>query len=265
MNIEDTFKRLSAQNECGFIPFLTLGYPSIDETIDLVLAMEAGGADIIELGVPFSDPLADGPTIQQASQTALANNMSVAKGLDIVEELRQKGLKVPVVLMGYLNPFLAFGLERLFERAKAVGVHGFIVPDLPANEADQWLALARKHSLDLIFFVSPSTSPTRAEAIVSKGTGFLYCLSRLGVTGAKASLPYDIKAYLDAIRKTSKLPCAVGFGISKPEHVAELKNHADAIIVASALLELLKQCKPSERVDELRGFIKRFKKQTHRE
>ena len=260
--ISDKFSQLRSKGEGALIPFLTLGYPSIEETCDLVMAMAEGGADLIELGVPFSDPVADGKTIQQCSQVALENGMTLNKGLELVAELRNRGLDIPIILMGYANPFLAYGIEKLAVDAQKAGVNGLIVPDLPPHEAEHWKAAFSQHGIDIIFFLSPTTSPERMNKIVEFSTGFIYCLSVTGVTGAREALATDLKGFLKNVRTLTDKPLAVGFGLSKPEQIKEVIEIADGAIVASALLQGLDNRSKDERAGYLKDFVRKLKDAT---
>ncbi|MFK7826514.1 MAG: tryptophan synthase subunit alpha [Oligoflexales bacterium] len=260
--ITEKFSRLREKKQGALIPFLTLGYPSIDETCDLVMAMAEGGADLIELGVPFSDPVADGKTIQHCSQVALKNGMTLNKGLELVSELRRRGLDIPLILMGYVNPFLAYGIEKLAADAKKAGVNGLIVPDLPPHEAELWKTAFSKEGIDIIFFLASTTSPERMSRIVDSSSGFIYCLSVAGVTGAREALASDLKGFLEKVKAITDKPLAVGFGLSKAEQIKEVIKMADGAIVASALLQGLANCAKEERASYLKNFVHGLKEAT---
>ena len=221
------------------VTYLCGGDPSLESTARMVPALAEAGADIIEIGLPFSDPLADGPTIQAASQRALERGVTVAKILELVFTLRSNAVQVPIVLMGYFNPILAMGLERFCERAAAAGVDGLIVPDLPLEEHGPLGAAAAARGIDLVLLAAPTTPAGRLKDIAEASRGFLYLVSVAGVTGARASVPVDLPQRLDAARSASRLPVAVGFGISTPEQARELGAHADAVVVGSALVQRL--------------------------
>ena len=224
--------------------------------------MAEGGADLIELGVPFSDPVADGKTIQHCSQVALENGMTLRKGLELVRELRAKGLSIPIVLMGYANPFMAYGTEQLAVDAAQAGVNGLIVPDLPPQEAVQWKSVFSKKGIDMIFFLAPTTSQERMSKIVAASSGFIYCLSVAGVTGARENLASDLGGFISEVRQHTDTPLAVGFGLSKPEQIREVVGMADGAIVASALLQGLPDRPKNERGEYLKGFVHRLKEAT---
>lgn len=262
--IEKTFLDLAERDEGALIPYLTVGYPTADETLPLVQAICEAGADVVELGVPFSDPVADGPTIRQASQVALRNGTSVHTALRLVQDLRRSGLDTPLILFGYCNPFRAYGVERLIEDAAEAGVDGLIVPDLPPEQAADWLPSVQAHGLDLIFFLSPITSQKRLRLVLNRGSGFIYCISVTGVTGARERLSTDLNEYLSRVRDTTELPVAVGFGISTPEHVREVCGMAEGAIVGSALIKVISEHDASDRVEAVRAYITELKKATLR-
>jgi tryptophan synthase alpha chain len=260
--IGSVFELLQKRREAAYIPFLTIGFPTLEKSRELVHVMVKGGADLIELGVPFSDPLADGPTIQAASQIALRNGVTVKKSLAFVKSLRDEGVSTPILLMGYANPFLAHGIEALAQDAAAAGVDGFIIPDLPVDEATDWLAAFSRRGLNLIFFIAPTTSPLRAEKILAQANGFLYCISISGVTGARDSLPENLTQFLQKIRLQTKLPLCVGFGLATSAHVAQVSKDADGAIVASAIINLLNETPESLQAETLKTFIENHKAAT---
>lgn len=218
-----------------FIPYVTAGDPSPEVTVDLLTTLEEAGADIIELGVPYSDPLADGPVIQNASERALQNGVTLNTVLDMASQARRKSVSVPLVLFSYINPILRMGIRKLCERAATAGFDGLIVPDLPLEESRELKDIAGKHNLALIPLVAP-TSEERIRRIVSDAQGFVYCVSSLGTTGTRDEFAAEVLSFLDRVRSLSSIPTAVGFGISKREHVVKFAPHADAVIVGSALV-----------------------------
>ncbi len=222
----------------ALIPFITAGDPDLATTRDLVLTLEQSGAHIIELGVPFSDPLADGPVIQAASLRALGQGIDLGKVFELVEDIRQE-TEVPLVLMTYYNPVFQLGLERAARQAALAGVDGFIIPDLPPEESGAWLRAARAENLDVIFLVAPNTPPSRARFVAGKTTGFLYAVSVTGITGKREGTPQGLWDYLKMLRGITKKPVAVGFGISSPSQVKALGPLCDGVIVGSALVDLL--------------------------
>ena len=232
-------RQLAAARSDGrrsLIVYLCAGDPDLAATERLVPALAEAGADVIELGVPFSDPLADGPTIQRAAERALRSGTTLSAILDLVARLRRQRCEVPLALMGYMNPIVRMGLEPFVARAAEVGVDGFIVPDLPLEEAGALGDAAEAKGLSLVLLAAPTTPPRRLQAIGERTRGFLYFVSITGVTGARAALPADLPARLDAVRAASRAPVAVGFGISAPEQARALAEHADAVVVGSALV-----------------------------
>jgi tryptophan synthase alpha chain len=233
--IAQKFAALSQAGELGIVAYITAGDPSLDATEKIVLAAAQGGADVIELGVPFSDPVADGPTIQRASERALAAGTTLAGVIDLVRRIRAKS-EVPLVLFSYFNPMLQMGLSKFAQAAAEAGVDGVLATDLTPEEAQDYRqALATNH-LDAIFLVAPTTTDDRLKAIADASSGFLYLISRNGITGAQNDLPADLPALVRRVRKFTRLPIGVGFGISQPTHVTVLGGIADAAVVGSALM-----------------------------
>jgi tryptophan synthase alpha chain len=234
--LERHFETARRNGRKSLIVYLCAGDPDLAATERLVPALAAAGADVIELGVPFSDPLADGPTIQLAAERALRSGTTLTGILDLVDRLRGQGCDVPLVLMGYMNPIVRMGVDAFVARSAEVGVDGFIVPDLPLEEAETLGAAAAARGLALVLLAAPTTPPDRLRTIGSRTRGFLYFVSITGITGARAALPADLPARLDAVRAASKAPVAVGFGISTPEQARALAEHADGVVVGSALV-----------------------------
>ena len=233
--IQERFRTLREAGELGIVAYLTAGDPSLDATLEFVLALAAAGADVIELGVPFSDPLADGPTIQRASERALKSGTTLARVLDLVRRIR-KSSEVPLVLFSYFNPILQMGLEKFASAAREAGADGVLATDLTPEEAEDYRRALGAHHLDTIFLGAPTSTDERLAKIANCSSGFLYLISRTGVTGAKDALPDDLPALLRRARAVSELPLAVGFGISLPSHVSVLGGLADAAVVGSALV-----------------------------
>ncbi|MFN3336137.1 MAG: tryptophan synthase subunit alpha, partial [Thermomicrobium sp.] len=206
-------------------------------------------------GSPFSDPLADGATIQRASQVALQNGVTVRYCLETAARLREQGVDVPLVFMGYFNPLLQYGLERFVRACVEVGVDGVIVPDLPPNESDELHALCREAGRDLIFMVAPTSTEHHLREVAARASGFIYCVSLTGVTGARDRLPEELPAFLQRVRAVTELPLALGFGISRPEHIAQVRDLVDAVVVGSALLDRLVAVAPAERASTAEEFI----------
>ncbi len=232
--ISKRFAELRASGELGIVAYITAGDPTLDATLKYVLALAEAGADIIELGVPFSDPLADGPTIQRASERALKSGTTLKGVLDLVRCIRQAS-QVPLVLFSYFNPILQFGLEK-FAAAASAEADGVLVIDLTPEESEDYRDILRAHHLDTIFLAAPTSTDDRLQKIAACSSGFLYLISRTGVTGAKDSLPDDLPALLRRARSFTQLPIAVGFGVSLPGHVSVLGGLADAAVVGSALV-----------------------------
>ncbi len=229
------FDELRARGELGLVAYLTAGDPSLDATRRFVLSMAAAGADVIELGVPFSDPIADGPTIQRASERALRSGTTLAKVIELVLEIRRE-CEVPLVLFSYFNPVLQMGLERFADSAAAAGADGVLVTDLTPEESAGYRAAVSPRGLDTIFLAAPTSTDERLAKIAACSSGFLYLISRTGVTGAKDTLPEDLPSLIRRARRSTQLPIAVGFGISLPSHVSILGGLADAAVVGSALV-----------------------------
>jgi len=233
--ISKRFAALSANGELGIVAYITAGDPTLDATLRFVLALADAGADVIELGIPFSDPLADGPTIQRASERALKTHTTLAQVIDLVREIR-KSSEVPIVLFSYYNPVLQMGLEKFASSSASAGADGVLITDLTPEESDDYRRILAAHHLDTIFLGAPTSTDERLTKIAAASSGFLYLISRTGVTGAKDALPDDLPTLLRRARKVTQLPIAVGFGISLPGHVSVLGGLADAAVVGSALV-----------------------------
>jgi len=234
-DIVKVFDRLRRSGSCAFIPYVTAGFPNPAAWVEIMAALGESGADIIEVGIPFSDPLADGPTIQWASRKALDNGMTVSRVFELVQKALPR-LNSPVVLMTYCNPVFKMGTASFAARAREAGVSGVIVPDLPVDEADQWLDAADHNGLDRIFLVSPNTTLPRMRDIVSRTKGFLYYVSMTGVTGSSLKLSESLFRHINQIRSLSDIPVGVGFGVSSPEDAGALAGVADAVIVGSEII-----------------------------
>ena len=257
--IEAAFARLRAEGSRGLIAYLTAGDPSPARTASLVLALERGGADIIELGVPFSDPIADGPVIQRASERALRAGTSVSTVLQLVASLREKS-EIPVVVFSYLNPILRYGFERFARDAAAAGVDGALLTDLNIEEADQYVAEMRGRGLDCIFLVAQTTPPRRIAEIARRCSGFVYLVSRVGVTGVRDSVSGAALPLLARTREATDLPLALGFGLSKREHMEAVAPHADGAVVGSAFMRLIETRGGADCLeDELAALARDFK------
>ncbi|MDX1991634.1 MAG: tryptophan synthase subunit alpha [bacterium] len=229
------FARAKAKGRAAFLPFFTVGFPTYAESIDILAAMSAEDVDGFEIGIPFSDPLADGPTIQAASQVALDNGIGVADGLRAVRDLRARGVHQPILLFSYLNPVLAYGVEKFVLEAKASGAQGFIIPDLPPEEK-HLLSVCEREGMALVFFVAPTSQPERIEYVAAQATGFIYVISVTGITGARRELPPDLTDFIARVRSLTDKPLVLGFGISTPQQARQMNGLVDGFIVASALI-----------------------------
>jgi len=258
--LADTFARVKARgNGPGLVTYVTAGDPDLPRTEGILRALDRAGADVLEVGVPFSDPLADGPVIQRATERALASGTTLAGVLAMVARLRA-GLRAPIVIFSYANPILRLGAERFADEARAAGVDGVLVLDLPIEEAGDFRALLASRGIDTILLLSPTTTDDRLRRAAALGSGFLYAISRLGVTGARDAIADGAEEMVRRIRAVSSLPIALGFGISKPEHVREVGRWADAAVVGSALVSVIAEAGASgdltTRVEEYVRWLK---------
>ena len=257
--IEKCFATLRAAGEMGIVAYITAGDPSIDATLDFVLALEEAGTDVIELGVPFSDPLADGPTIQRASERALKSGASLPKILELVSRIR-KSSQIPLVLFSYYNPILQMGLETFAAAASGAGADGVLATDLSPEESVEYRRILATYHLDTIFLCAPTSTDERLASIAECSSGFVYLVSRTGVTGAKDTLPDDLPVLLRRLRNFTKLPIAVGFGISLPGHVTLLGGLADAAVVGASLVAEIEHAKtPQQAANALRDRLRILK------
>jgi tryptophan synthase alpha chain len=238
--IGDRFRTLGKEGRKAFVGFVTAGDPSLDRTVEIAREMDRAGVDVLELGVPFSDPLADGPVIQRASERALARGTTLARVLEAVRRIRRES-EVPLLLFSYFNPLLRFGLPRLTAEAVAAGVDGVLVTDLPPEEASGWLETARGAGLDTVFLAAPTSPDDRLRRVAEASRGFVYAISRTGVTGERDALSADARPLLDRIKALTREPVALGFGISTPEQVAAAAAVADGVVVGSALVRFLEE------------------------
>jgi len=252
------FTRARREKRAAIVPYLTAGYPDLGDTEGLVLAAEEGGADLVEIGLPFSDPLADGPVIQAASQRALENGMTHAKALDIARMIRLRS-EVPLVFMGYYNPLLRFGLERFFSECRQAGVDGLIVPDLPFEESDLVRDAARKNGISLTFLIAPTTPEDRISVLDAVSSDFCYCVSVTGVTGARADLDPGLPDYLNRVAGLVRKPFVVGFGISRPDQVDRVVPPAAGVVIGSALIRAVHDARAPERASVVRDFVAGFR------
>lgn len=247
--IAQRFRELSGAGELGLVAYVTAGDPSLDATEKIILAVAEAGADVIELGVPFSDPVADGPTIQRASERALRNGVTLSAVLDLVGRLRTR-TKVPLVLFSYFNPILQMGIEKFADAAASAGADGVLATDLTPEESADYRKVLRARGLDTIFLAAPTSTDARLAQIAVASSGFLYLISRTGVTGARASLSAELPALVRRVRRFTSLPVAVGFGISLPTHVTVLGGIADAAVVGSALMAVIEKAPSADAAAE---------------
>ncbi|MDG0789659.1 tryptophan synthase subunit alpha [Cohnella ginsengisoli] len=243
--IDTVFAELAARGETALIPFLTMGDPDLDTSVKLIAAAEAAGAHMIELGVPYSDPLADGPVIQRASERALRHRISLTDCIGVASKARAAGVRMPFILFTYFNPALQLGLERFFGLLQEHGFSGVIIPDLPLEEDTEVRGIAERTGVHLIPLVAP-TSEARVERIASKAKGFVYCVSSLGVTGVRSDFHAGIDRFLETVRRASSVPICVGFGISSREQAERFAGVADGVIVGSAIVRQVEASLPPE-------------------
>lgn len=238
--IEKKFQELKATGRKAFIPYVTAGDPDLKTTVDLILALDKAGADVIEVGVPFSDPIADGPVIQRATERALRAGSTLRDILDMGKEIRKKS-QVPMLIMSYYNPLLRYGLERFANDAVAAGYDAILATDLSVEESGPFVETMKKAGLNTVFLAAPTSSPERMKKIASTSTGFLYAVSRTGITGERQELAADLKDFLRTLRSHTSVPIAVGFGISQPEHVKAVWEQADGAVVGSAVVRAIEE------------------------
>jgi len=258
--IDRKFSELKKCREAALIPFVTAGDPEIKTTLRILRALEEAGADVIEVGVPFSDPMADGATIQRASERALRGKTSLPRVLDLIREFRRRS-ETPVILFGYYNPFFHYGLERFVRDAVAAGVDGILCVDLPPEESGELRRQAEKAGLHTIFLLAPTSDSARIKLVARLGRGFIYYVSVTGVTGARRALESELQAQVARIRRYTKLPIGVGFGISTPEQAARIASFADAAVVGSALIDVMERAgRIGKKVKDAKSFIARLKR-----
>jgi tryptophan synthase alpha chain len=236
--LANRLEALRERGEKALICYVVAGDPSLERTVDIVSALADAGVDAIELGVPFSDPLADGPSIQASSQRALEQGVTVAKVFETVHAIRAR-TDIPIVLMTYFNPTLRYGVDRFARDAAAAGVDGTIQTDLTPEEADDWLAASRANSLDTVFLLAPTSTNDRIDVVARLSSGFVYCVSRTGVTGARQDIPEELPSLIMRVKERTRTPVCVGFGISNPDHVRRIGALADGVVVGSALVDVI--------------------------
>ncbi len=255
--IDEKFNELKRENRYGFIPFIVAGDPDLETTKELILELSKQDASVIELGVPFSDPVADGVTIQAASERALKNSISVQAILNLVREVRKAGCQTPIILFSYFNPILRFGMERFAAEALKSGVDGILITDLIPEEAGEFHKILTEAEICLIMLAAPTSSVERLKKICEKASGFVYVISRAGVTGAKTDLSAEAENLVGRIRKFTDLPVAVGFGISNNEQIKEVCSYANAAVVGSAIVaEIERSSDSGKTVENVRSFVK---------
>jgi len=257
--IEDKFRELKARGETALVTFVTAGDPDLATTEEVVLELERAGCDLIELGVPFSDPMADGPTIQLSSERALASGTTLPGVLDLVRTLRKR-TEVPILLMGYFNPIFAYGAERFAADAAQAGVDALLVVDLPPEESGELKGATDRCGLDLIFLLTPTSDSSRVELVSRLGRGFIYYVSVAGVTGARAAVADTLAARVALVRDQLSLPLVVGFGISDPDQAAQVARVADGVVVGSALVKYFERYQGAELIRELGSFVTALKR-----
>lgn len=257
--LSETFQKIRISEQPGLVAYITAGDPNLARSADILQALDKAGADVLEVGAPFSDPLADGPIIQRASERALASGTTLLKVLDMIAQVRKK-IRAPIVIFSYANPILRMGEGPFVTAAKRAGVDGVLILDLPIEEAAQFRKRLEEQAIDMIFLLSPTTTEDRMRKAASLGSGFLYVISRLGVTGIQEELAGGIERMITRVRKVSKLPVALGFGISKPEHVSEVGRWADAAVVGSSLVKIIAEVGDSEKlVDRVQEHVRWLK------
>lgn len=258
--IDEKFAALKSQGEAALIPFVTAGDPDLDATFQILRAVERGGADLIELGVPFSDPMADGPTIQRASERALSSGTTLPQILEMVRQLRRRS-EIPLILFGYYNPFFRYGLKRFAHDLKAAGVDGILCVDLPPEESGELRRWTDPHGLDTIFLLAPTSDAKRIRLVSEQGQGFIYYVSVMGVTGARKRFEADLRAQVTRVRRVTRLPVGVGFGVSTPDQAAWIASFADAVVVGSALIAQIEKAKGwREKSKRAGAFVARLKR-----
>ena len=234
--LEAMFAKASETGRAAFLPYFPIGYPTHEASLQTIVAMAEAGVDGFEIGIPFSDPIADGPTIQAATQIALENGTTVRKCLDAVRTLRAKGISQPMLMMGYANPLVAYGTDRFVRDAREAGADGLIVPDLPPEEASMFAGSCAREGMALIFMLAPTSNDARIEVAAANATGFIYVVSLTGITGARKDLSADLTDFIARLRSRTDMPLVLGFGISTPEHVRQVSKLTDGFIVGSALV-----------------------------
>ena len=254
--LDNAFQRMRGAKRTGLMPYVTVGFPtSVEDTLAIVPAIEAAGATVVELGVPYSDPLGDGPTIQAASYRAVQAGVDARACIEVVVRLREAGVKLPLIFMGYYNPILSYGIDAYARDCADAGVDGMIVLDLPPEESGPMRDALERRELALISLLAPTSTDERIELGTRGSAGFVYCVSRTGVTGARSEMPEDLPEFVGRVRAHTDLPIAVGFGVSERRHVETIGKYADAAAVGSALIDVIDSAPPSERAARAGAFV----------
>ena len=253
--IAQKFRQIDREGRTGVMPFLTAGFPDVNTTLELVPALAQAGADCIELGVPFSDPLADGVTVQASSFQALKNGVTLDTCIKLVDQLRNQVPDMPLILMGYYNPILSYGTARFGEEAQRAGVDGVIIPDLPPDESGPLREECEPRGIHIIPLLAPTSTDARIEKVCRTASSFIYCVSLTGVTGARDELPPGVFQFLERVRRHTDLPLALGFGISRREHVEAVGGHAQAVMVGSALVRVITDSPSEELIERAQKFV----------
>ena len=250
------FEQTRRDGRPAIMPYWPVGWPELNDTDRAVRALARSGADLIEIGMPFSDPIADGPTVQRVNQRSLSNGVTTEIALDHIRTLRhERGIDIPLIAMGYYNPILAYGIERFTNDAREAGADGFIVPDLPPEESDELLAACVDNGLHLVYMLAPTSTDERFDAIVERASGFIYLVSVVGITGARDRLWEGLPEYVARVRGHTDLPLALGFGISSHAHVVEAARHVDGVIFASGMLNYLEKASAETLPDEIERYM----------
>ena len=257
--IDATLAALRVEGKDVLAPFVTLGYPDMATSEDMAVAILEAGADMLELGIPFSDPLADGPTVQMTSFRALDNGTTLRGGLDGLRRLRSRGVKAPLIFMGYLNPYLSYGFERFAKDASDAGMDGIIIPDLPPEEAPPYQEILEARGIYLIPLLAPTSTDGRIEQACKQASGFIYCVSVTGVTGARSELSGGVEGLARRIREHTDLPILVGFGVSRHEHLVNISRFADGAIVASAMLDDVNKVPIEDAAETAARFVRQLR------
>ena len=257
--IDATLAALRSEGKDALAPFVTVGYPDTATSEDMAVAILEAGADMLELGIPFSDPLADGPTVQKTSFRALENGTTLRGALDSLRRIRSRGVSSPLIFMGYLNPFLNYGIERFAEDASNAGMDGIIIPDLPPEEAPPYQEILEASGIYLIPLLAPTSTNARIEQACKQASGFIYCVSVTGVTGARSELSGGVERLVRRIREYTELPILVGFGVSRQEHVVNISRFADGAVVASAMLDNVSKVPVEDAAETAAQFIRELR------